>query len=141
MKDVSFTLCGREVLGIAGLVGSGRTELLRAVFGADRAPRGWLRLVGGTERGLFRTPNEAVRAGVVMISEDRKADGLLLTESIASNIQLPMLDLHLSESRVCIGRARLERWPSIIGRNWRFAASQPTNRLERSVVAISRRWY
>ena len=93
VKDVSFTLCGREVLGIAGLVGSGRTELLRAVFGADRAPRGWLRLVGGTERGLFRTPNEAVRAGVVMISEDRKADGLLLTESIASNIQLPMLDL------------------------------------------------
>ena len=93
VKDVSFTLCGGEVLGIAGLVGSGRTELLRAVFGADRAPRGWLRLVGGTERGLFRSPNEAVRAGVVMISEDRKADGLLLSESISSNIQLPTLDL------------------------------------------------
>jgi ribose transport system ATP-binding protein len=93
VKDVSFTLCGGEVLGIAGLVGSGRTELLRAVFGADRAPRGWLRLIGGTERGLFRSPNEAVRAGVVMISEDRKADGLLLSESISSNIQLPTLDL------------------------------------------------
>jgi ribose transport system ATP-binding protein len=92
VRNVSFSLRAGEILGIAGLVGSGRTELLRAIFGADRATGGSLRLAGNVPRPSFRSPNEAVRAGLVMISEDRKADGLLLTESIAENIQLPMLD-------------------------------------------------
>lgn len=92
VQDVSFSLRAGEILGVAGLVGSGRTELLRAIFGADRASGGSLQVADKPPCKPFRNPNEAVRAGLVMISEDRKADGLLLTESIAANIQLPMLD-------------------------------------------------
>ena len=92
VQNVSFSLRAGEILGVAGLVGSGRTELLRAIFGADRACGGSLQVADKPPCKPFRNPNEAVRAGLVMISEDRKADGLLLTESIAANIQLPMLD-------------------------------------------------
>jgi ribose transport system ATP-binding protein len=92
VQEVSFSLRAGEILGVAGLVGSGRTELLRAIFGADRASGGSLQVADKPACKPFRNPNEAVRAGLVMISEDRKADGLLLTESIAANIQLPMLD-------------------------------------------------
>ena len=92
VQEVSFSLRAGEILGVAGLVGSGRTELLRAIFGADRASGGSLQVADKPACKPFRNPNEAVRSGLVMISEDRKADGLLLTESIAANIQLPMLD-------------------------------------------------
>ena len=93
VHGVSFELHPGEILGLAGLVGSGRTELLRALFGADRATGGRLEFPTGQFRPPFASPNQAVRNGVVMISEDRKADGLLLSESVASNIQLPALDL------------------------------------------------
>lgn len=93
VRDVSLKLHAGQILGLAGLVGSGRTELLRAIFGADQATGGFLKLSDGQLRFPFRSPSQAVRNGIVMISEDRKADGLLLGESIASNIQLPMLDL------------------------------------------------
>ena len=103
VQNVSFSLRAGEILGVAGLVGSGRTELLRAIFGADRASGGSLQIADKPACKPFRNPNEAVRAGLVMISEDRKADGLLLTESIAANIQLPMLD------RPGLGRFALAR--------------------------------
>jgi ribose transport system ATP-binding protein len=103
VQNVSFSLRAGEILGVAGLVGSGRTELLRAIFGADRASGGSLQIADKPACKPFRNPNEAVRAGLVMISEDRKADGLLLTESIAANIQLPMLD------RPGLGRFALTR--------------------------------
>ena len=93
MKRVSLSLRAGEILGVAGLVGSGRTELLRAIFGADRASGGCLEFPHGNIRPLFGSPREAVCSGVVLISEDRKADGLLLSESIATNIQLPKLGL------------------------------------------------
>lgn len=98
VRSVSLSVRRGEVLGVAGLVGSGRTELLRLIFGADRAHGGsvWVEGepgVGGKQkikgRALFRSPREAVMAGVVMVSEDRKSDGLLLDQSIAMNIQLP----------------------------------------------------
>jgi ribose transport system ATP-binding protein len=103
VQNVSFSLRAGEILGVAGLVGSGRTELLRAIFGADRASGGSLQIADKPACKPFRNPNEAVRAGLVMISEDRKADGLLLSESIAANIQLPMLD------RPGLGRFALAR--------------------------------
>jgi ribose transport system ATP-binding protein len=103
VQNVSFSLRAGEILGVAGLVGSGRTELLRAIFGADRASGGSLQVADKPACKPFRNPNEAVRAGLVMISEDRKADGLLLSESIAANIQLPMLD------RPGLGRFALAR--------------------------------
>ena len=93
VKQVSFELRSGEILGLAGLVGSGRTELLRTLFGADRARGGELEFPIGHPRKPFSSPKQAVHNGVVMISEDRKADGLLLAESIALNIQLPSMNL------------------------------------------------
>ncbi len=82
VQDVSFDLCCGERLGVAGLVGSGRTELLRAIFGADRAASGSLAVaVDGQLPELepsFRHPSDAVLRGIAMVTEDRKADGLLL---------------------------------------------------------------
>ena len=80
-----------EILGIAGLIGSGRTETLRAIFGADRAERGSIYLNEGTQPVLFREPAEAVRAGLGMVPEDRKQDGLLLPQAIRTNATLATL--------------------------------------------------
>ena len=96
VQNVSFEVAAGEILGIAGLVGSGRTELLRLVFGADRADHGEIEIkysqpsatrslrVGRSP--LPRSTSQAVECGIVMISEDRKSDGLWLPQSIASNI-------------------------------------------------------
>ncbi len=88
VRDVSFDVSRGEILGIAGLVGSGRTETLRAVFGAERATRGTINVYGGEEMDPFDSPQQAVAAGVGMIPEDRKEEGLLLTQPLRSNVVL-----------------------------------------------------
>ncbi|MFO0960543.1 MAG: sugar ABC transporter ATP-binding protein [Isosphaeraceae bacterium] len=90
VRDVSFEVRQGEVLGLFGLVGSGRTELLRAVFGADEADSGKVRLGEGPPR-RFRSPRQAVRAGIGLIPEDRKVEGLLLPLSIRLNATLARL--------------------------------------------------
>jgi len=90
VRDVSFEARAGEILGIAGLVGSGRTELLRAIFGADRADAGGV-AVGGAPPRRFRSPREAVAAGVAMIPEDRKEHGLLLPRPIRVNATIAHL--------------------------------------------------
>ncbi|XDF38012.1 sugar ABC transporter ATP-binding protein [Paracidovorax avenae] len=98
VQDVSLALRAGEVFGIAGLVGSGRTELLRLLFGADRADRGSVTLAAGStasgtaaerthERG-FRSPLAAIAAGIGLVSEDRKSQGLLLSQPIRVNATL-----------------------------------------------------
>lgn len=77
-----------EIVGIAGLVGAGRTEALRAIFGADRATAGEVHLLGRSLYSPFRSPAAAVRAGLGMVPEDRKQQGLLLPASIAWNVTL-----------------------------------------------------
>jgi ribose transport system ATP-binding protein len=79
-----------EIVGIAGLVGSGRSELLRSIYGADVAAEGTMEL-NGEPRKPFVSTEESTRHGLAMISEDRKKDGLLLSLSIADNITLPTL--------------------------------------------------
>lgn len=101
VRDVSFSVRRGERFGIAGLVGSGRTELLRAIFGADPAEAGTVRLrptaTGGTQtsaagrRMRFRHPAQAVRAGLAMVTEDRHQNGLLLTQPIRVNTTLSAL--------------------------------------------------
>lgn len=76
-----------EILGVAGLVGSGRTRLLRAIAGADRVHGGYLTL-GGERMRWPRTPREALRAGVMLAPEDRKGQGLLLERPSAWNVAL-----------------------------------------------------
>jgi ribose transport system ATP-binding protein len=89
VNGVSFDLHRGEVLGIGGLVGAGRTELIRLVYGADRADAGRMTLEG--EPFLPKTPVQAVRAGLGLVPEERRADGLLLTKSVAFNLQLSNL--------------------------------------------------
>ncbi|PSK80552.1 monosaccharide ABC transporter ATP-binding protein (CUT2 family) [Limimaricola soesokkakensis] len=89
IRDASFTLHRGEVLGLAGLVGSGRTELLRLVAGIDRARSGRIQVNG--QAHTFRSPREAIAAGIGLVPEERKKDGIVRDRSVASNIALPSM--------------------------------------------------
>lgn len=91
VRDVSFSIRRGEVLGLAGLVGAGRTEVARLLFGADRRDAGRITLDG--QPLALRSPREALRAGIVLLPEDRKAQGLVLEHSVRENFALP----HLAE--------------------------------------------
>ena len=90
VRDVSLELYGGEVLGVAGLIGAGRTELARLLFGADRAEAGELRL--GNMPLRLRSPRDAVRAGIAYVPEDRKGQGLVLALSVEANMMLTSLN-------------------------------------------------
>jgi ribose transport system ATP-binding protein len=83
LKDVSLELHRGEILGLAGLVGAGRTELARAIFRLDRVRSGLVRVAGS---GVFHSPRAATRAGLGLVSEDRKGEGLAQGRSIADNL-------------------------------------------------------
>ena len=87
LHDISFTLHAGEVLGVAGLLGAGRTELARAIAGADRFDGGELRVAGTVAR--FRTPADAIARGIGLLPEDRKAEGLVAGLTVARNVALP----------------------------------------------------
>ncbi|OGO28006.1 MAG: hypothetical protein A2Z16_06530, partial [Chloroflexi bacterium RBG_16_54_18] len=88
-KDVSFQLRRSEILGIAGLIGSGRTELVRGIFGADPVDGGEVQVNGRSLR--LADPNRAIQQGLALIPEDRKSQGLVLSHSVRVNITLPSL--------------------------------------------------
>jgi ribose transport system ATP-binding protein len=83
-RDISFSVRKGEVFGIAGLMGAGRTELVRAITGADPISGGTVKLRG--KPVTPRTPKESIRNGVVLVPEDRKLQGVVLDHSIAENI-------------------------------------------------------
>jgi ribose transport system ATP-binding protein len=87
VRKVSFNLRRGEVLGIAGLVGSGRTELARLIAGVDRPTAGRIRLKG-VETGLT-SPRAAIASGIALLPEDRKKEGIVPLRSVASNTALP----------------------------------------------------
>jgi ribose transport system ATP-binding protein len=91
VRDVSFEVRRGEILGVAGLMGSGRTETMRAVFGADRAGGGEIFLYGAGEPARIHTPCDAVRKGIALLTEDRKEQGLLLSLAVRMNISLTRL--------------------------------------------------
>lgn len=84
VKDISFQLRKGEILGIAGLVGAGRTELLRTIFGVDRMTSGKI-LVKGNEIQI-KQPRDAMHHGIALVPEDRKMEGLFLEENMRFNI-------------------------------------------------------
>jgi len=86
LNDASFAVRAGEILGIAGLVGAGRTELVRAIFGADHLDAGRI-FVDGKLVGVHH-PVDAIRAGIGLLPEDRKTQGLVLLLSIAENISM-----------------------------------------------------
>ncbi|HGM8390931.1 TPA: sugar ABC transporter ATP-binding protein [Pseudomonas aeruginosa] len=97
VHEVSFEVCAGEIFGISGLIGSGRTELLRLIYGADRADGGQVLLGDPPQRLSLRSPADSVRQGVALITEDRKGEGLLLDQSISANLalgNLPALARH-----------------------------------------------
>ncbi len=91
VKDVSFKVNAGEIIGFAGLMGAGRTEMTRAIFGVDRKDSGELYLDG--KEISINSPAEAIRRGIVLAPEDRKKDGLCTKLSIRENIALPNLDI------------------------------------------------
>ena len=95
VKDVSFQLHKGVILGFAGLIGAGRTELMRLIFGADPICSGTLR-VKGKEVTKHSTEN-AVKMGIAYLSEDRKNEGLVLKQSLTKNISLANM------GRICHG--------------------------------------
>ena len=86
VRDCSFEIHAGEVLGIAGLVGAGRTELARLIFGADERTSGSIEVEGHPV--TVRTPIDAIKAGIVYLTEDRKGKGLFLDASVRDNINL-----------------------------------------------------
>ena len=85
-KDVSFAVHAGEVLGVSGLMGAGRTEIMHTIFGSYPAAGGKI-FIDGAEQNI-RNPREAIAAGIGFITEDRKTEGLLLEKSISENIEI-----------------------------------------------------
>ena len=90
VRNVSFKLRYGEILGIAGLVGSGRTELARALFGIDPLQKGRIQIDG--EPATIKCPQDALSAGMVLVPEDRKQQGLVIFQSVGFNLALPWVN-------------------------------------------------
>jgi ABC-type sugar transport system ATPase subunit len=123
VRDVSFTVRRGEILALAGLVGAGRTETLRLVFGADRREAGTIEVDGRPV--TVRSPRDAIAAGIALLTEDRKAEGLVLSHPVRVTSSLP----HLA------GRSSIASRPSSAS-----GSRIPTCRRPRSRAATSRRW-
>ena len=98
IRDVSFSVQKGEILGFAGLMGAGRTEVARAIFGADRKDGGEIRVHGKTVS--IKSPTDAVRAGIGYLSEDRKHFGLATGMNVRDNIALASMDLFMGRGGV-----------------------------------------
>jgi ribose transport system ATP-binding protein len=90
LKNASFTLYKGEIVGLAGLVGSGRTEIARVLFGADKNEGGEIRVMGKLVQ--IHSPQEAIRLGIGLVTEDRKAQGLFLGQSVRSNTSVSLFE-------------------------------------------------
>jgi ribose transport system ATP-binding protein len=137
-ENISFELRRGEILGIAGLVGAGRTELARALFGAEPVDAGTIRLNG--KQLTLRGPRDAVEAGIVLVPEDRKEEGLVLTLPLADNVALPSLnELRqgplLSTSKIRKLVDRMMRRLDIRGRISQLAATLSGGNQQKVVIA------
>ncbi len=98
VKHIHFDVYAGEILGVAGLMGAGRTEMTRAIFGADPKEKGRI-ILDGKEIAIS-CPEDAIRHGLVLAPEDRKKDGLCVKLSVRENIALPNLDLLCSKAGI-----------------------------------------
>ena len=101
-RDVSFNLRKGEILGVAGLMGAGRTEIMRAIFGVDPHESGELVFKG--EPLKITKPEDAIKAGMAFVTENRKTEGLILDFSILRNIALPSVDNFAKNSVINFGK-------------------------------------
>lgn len=102
IDNVSISLRGGEIVGMAGMVGAGRTEFARAVIGADRSSAGTVYVRG--KKTVMKRPSDAIKAGVALLTEDRKHQGLALDMTTASNVTL--MDLPARGGFINRGRQR-----------------------------------
>lgn len=98
VKNVSFTLKKGEILGFAGLVGAGRTEMVKALFGIDPILGGEVFIEGKSVK--ISNPEEAMEAGIALVPEDRKVQGLILRHSIGANLTMQVLPSFIRNFRV-----------------------------------------
>ncbi len=119
--DVSFQLHCGEILGMAGLIGAGRTNVARALFGTEPATSGTIRLDGRTV--TIRNPDSALALGIGYVPEDRKEHGLVLEMSIGSNITLPVL-------------GKFARWGWLNSRREHQTAEAAAQRLEVKMTTV-----
>jgi len=103
VNGVSLMVRSGEIVGLSGLVGAGRTEVARAIFGADKVTAGTIFLHGKKHSG---GPDKAVSAGIALVPESRKAEGLALIRSICDNLMLPSLPLTFPNRIYKAARAR-----------------------------------
>ncbi|MBQ7330813.1 MAG: sugar ABC transporter ATP-binding protein [Oscillospiraceae bacterium] len=106
VKDVSFTLRKGEILGFAGLMGAGRTEVARALYGADHRQSGDIYLNG--KKVKIKTPEQAVKHGICYLSEDRKRFGLMLDKSVTDNSAIASVDDYVTAGIINDGKMRDE---------------------------------
>ena len=129
LDDITFNLYRGEVLSIAGLVGAGRTELAEALFGAQPATSGEIRVNG--ELIKVRRPSEGIRHGIALITEDRKGQGLFLRMNVGTNLTMAVLQR--------LTRFGLIRWPAVrkLGEQYVSDLSIRTPSLEQKVRNLS----
>jgi simple sugar transport system ATP-binding protein/ribose transport system ATP-binding protein len=113
VAGVSFDIRAGEIVGLAGLIGSGRSEVARAIFGADVPRSGTIEVAGVPLRA--RSPRQAIGKGVVMLPEDRKGQGLLMLRSILDNVTLPHLG-EVTEAGILRPRPGMSRANELITR-------------------------
>ena len=125
VRDVSFESYEGEILGFAGLMGAGRTETTRAIFGVDPKESGEIWLDGREIK--IKNPMDAIRQGVVLAPEDRKKDGLCTKLSIRSNIDLPNLDIACNKLGV-VNRKKVTEMVETAKRN--FSIKMPNDEID-----------
>ena len=112
-SDISFRLCSGEILGIGGLVGSGRTEIAHCIFGADKPTGGEIFVEG--RKVKIRSPLDAIKNSIILIPEERKNQGLILNHSVMSNLSLAFLRI-ISKYQFISGRERRQSAERMINR-------------------------
>ena len=95
VKDISFKLRKGEILGFSGLVGAGRTEVMRALVGADKVKSGSIKLEG--KNTISKSPKDAMKNGIVLVPEDRKTQGILPNMTVGENISIAILENVISK--------------------------------------------
>jgi len=121
-RDISFKICSGEILGIGGLVGSGRTEIAHCVFGVEKPSNGEI-IVGG-RKVKIRSPLDAIKNNIILIPEERKAQGLILNHSVMSNLSLAYLRI-------------ISRYQLINGNKRQQSARQMINKLRIKTPSIN----
>ena len=130
LKDASFQVRAGEVVGFSGLVGAGRTEVVRAIIGADPRPGGEVYLTGKPLN--CSTPHDAIRQGVVMVPEDRKLQGIIPRMSVGRNVSIGSLD-QISNKFGVVNAKREEQ----IGIEGKANFNIKTPNLEKPIVELS----